>query len=125
MQGEALRLLLDQNVPRAVAAWLIQLVGPTCDVYHVMDVGLGGASDLDVFNWAQTRSAMIITYDEDFADQRSFPVGSHAGIIRLRVEPTTTEITCLTLERLFNEFEPLSLSRKLVIVDAHRVRIIG
>ena len=36
-----------------------------------------------MFSTAQEQHAIIITYDEDFADQRVYPVGTHAGVIRL------------------------------------------
>jgi predicted nuclease of predicted toxin-antitoxin system len=44
-----------------------------------------------IFEWAQEKGAIILTFDEDFADARMYPVGSHAGVIRLRVWPTTIE----------------------------------
>jgi hypothetical protein len=60
-------------------------------------------SDREVFDWAQARQAIIIIFDEDFADQRSFPVGGHHGVVRLRVWPTTIEETQDALERLLGE----------------------
>lgn len=96
-----------------------------CEVDHALDGGLGGASDENVFEWAQERGSLIVTYHEDYADQRLFSVGTHRGIVRLRVEPTTIEVTCATLDRLFAEFEPWTLDGKLVIVDGRRIRIVG
>jgi len=64
-----------------------------------------------------------MTFDEDFADQRAFPVGSHWGIVRLRIWPTTIEETKRALERLFTEVSEGELSRALVIVDRTRIRI--
>src|SRR5437870_4649231 len=43
------------------------------------------ASDRSIFEWAQQNHSMVITFDEDFADTRMFPIGSRAGVIRLRV----------------------------------------
>ena len=89
---ESLRVLLDQNVPRAVAVWL-RRSRPSWTVHHATQVGLGAKSDREIFEWAQARQAIIITFDEDCADQRSFPVGKHHGIVRLRVWPTTIDET--------------------------------
>ena len=84
MPVETLRLLLDQNIPEELAAW-IRTRRPQWRVEHAKQVGLCGRPDSDVFRWAQAHYAVVATYDEDFADTRSFPLGSHHGIIRLRV----------------------------------------
>lgn len=115
-------VLLDQNVPRAVTTWLREL-RPPWDVYHATEVGLAGRSDREVFDWAQARQAIIITFDEDFADRRSFPVGVHYGVVRLRVWPTTIEETQDALERLLGEVPISELSGALVIVGPTRIRV--
>ncbi len=119
---EALTVLLDQNVPRAIASWL-RTRRPQWTVYHTSDVALSGRPDEEVFAWAQQRLAMIITFDEDFADQRTFPIGFHAGIIRLRVWPTTIEETQDALERLLVEVPDAELARALVIIDREAIRV--
>jgi len=120
--AEQLAVLLDQNVPRAVADWL-RHHRPSWDVHHAVDVGLSGNPDEELFRWAQGRGAVIITFDEDFADQRSFPVGSHCGVVRLRVWPTTIEETESALTRLLEEVTDDELSGSLVIIDRNRIRI--
>lgn len=119
---EPFAVLLDQNMPRAVAAWLRGL-RPSWDVHHATEVGLAGKSDREVFDWAQVHQAIIITFDEDFADQRSFPVGVHYGVIRLRVWATTIEETQDGLERLLGEVPDSELSGSLVIVGRTRIRV--
>ena len=81
---DSLTALLDQNVPRAVAAWL-RALRPSWTVYHAIDAGLSGSSDRQLFQWAQSHRAVIFTFDEDFADQRLFSVENHHGVVRLRV----------------------------------------
>jgi Domain of unknown function (DUF5615) len=76
---EALTVLLDQNVPRAIAPWL-RARRTQWTIYHTSDVALSGRPDEEVFVWAQQREAVIVTFDEDFADQRAFPTGSHAAL---------------------------------------------
>ena len=86
------------------------------------DRGLRGASDQIIFEWAREHSA-IITFDEDFADTRMYPTGSHAGVIRLRVWPTTIEQIEEALDRLLNAVPDESLSRSLIIIDKLKIRI--
>jgi len=119
---EVLTVLLDQNVPRAIAPWL-RAHRPQWTVFHTSDAMLSGRPDEELFAWAQQRQAVIITFDEDFADQRAFPLGSHAGIIRLRVWPTTIEETQNALERLLAEVPDMELTRALVIIDREAIRI--
>ena len=118
----SLAVLLDQNVPPQVVAWL-RSRRPDWLVWHVNEVGLKGATDDTIFRWAQAKGAIVITFDEDFADTRMYPVGSHAGVIRLRVWPTTIEQTEAGLERLLEFAEDGDLVASLVIVDDQRIRI--
>jgi predicted nuclease of predicted toxin-antitoxin system len=78
---------LDQNVPVVVADWL-RGQHPDWDIRHVNELGFEGKSDEFLYQWAQAKQAIVITYDEDFADARCYPLGHHHGVIRLRVWPT-------------------------------------
>jgi len=64
-----------------------------------------------------------VSYDEDFADTRSFPLGAHHGIIRLRVWPTTTEITIAALQRVLQSVPEPDLQNSLIIVDNKKIRL--
>lgn len=119
---DPLSVLLDQNVPRAIGPWLAKLK-PDWTIRHTSEVGLDGAPDRRIFEWAQERDHIIVTFDEDFADQRVFPVGDHAGVIRLRVWPTTVEETEDALERLLDEVSDEELRGALVIVGRRQIRI--
>lgn len=115
-------ILLDQNIPIGVKAWL-QTVKPEWKVFHVNEEGLACQPDERVFQWAQVQNAVIVTYDEDFADSRMYSLGSHYGIIRLRVWPTTIENTCSAMERLFRGVPDEEWKNGLVIIDNHKIRI--
>ncbi|MFO8164678.1 MAG: DUF5615 family PIN-like protein [Desulfatiglandales bacterium] len=80
------RILLDQNVPQALSGWLKERL-PGWDIQHVNELGFQGHSDEFLFLWALENKAIIITYDEDFADSRFYPLGSHHGVIRLAYGP--------------------------------------
>lgn len=41
--------------------------------------------DATIFQWAQQHNAIVITFDEDFADTRMYPAGTHAGVTPLSV----------------------------------------
>jgi predicted nuclease of predicted toxin-antitoxin system len=115
-------ILLDQNVPIGALAFVRHL-RPQWEVFHVREVGLAGQSDEAVFLWAQARSAAIITFDEDFSDARMYPLGTHFGIVRLRVWPTTVEKTCEALARLLESVADGDWLGGLAIIDENRIRI--
>lgn len=94
----ALKILLDQNVPAAALDWM-RAQRPGWTIRHVNELGFEGRDDAFLFQWAQRESAIVITYDEDFADARYYPLGRHCGVIRLKVWPTTIEITIAALQQ--------------------------
>ena len=122
MPDPGVSILLDQNVPQECAGWL-QGRRPGWAVKHVNTIGLMGRPDADIFRWAQTNGAVIVSYDEDFADARTFPLGAHHGIIRLRVWPTTVEATVAALQRVLEQVPESDLPRNLIIVDNQRIRL--
>jgi predicted nuclease of predicted toxin-antitoxin system len=117
-----LSVVLDENIPPTVSDYLSRK-RPDWTVRHVRDIGLRGASDKAVFDWAQRNNSIVITFDEDFADARMYPAGTHAGVIRLRVWPTTVEAAEAGLDRLLDTTEDSTLIGSLVIIDRARVRV--
>jgi predicted nuclease of predicted toxin-antitoxin system len=110
-----LSVVLDENIPSAIVDYLSRK-RPDWTVRHVRDIGLRGASDKAVFDWAQKNQSIVITFDEDFADARMFPAGTHAGVIRLRLWPTTVEAAESGLDRLLNTTEDSILIGSLVVI---------
>lgn len=119
---DSLHILLDQNVPRAIGSWL-RTLRPGWDIRHTSEVGLDNAADDEVFAWAQLQRAVVITFDEDFADSRRFMATLHHGIIRLRIWPTTIEETQSALKRLLDQVPQKELESALVIIGKQHIRI--
>ena len=119
---DTFRVLLDQNIPRPVLQWL-KAERPDWAVDHASEVGLAGKPDVEVFRWAQERGAIIITFDEDFADQRAFPVGEHHGVVRLRIWPTSVTETQNAIRLLISAVPGRELCGALVIVGRTRIRV--
>ena len=122
MPEASLRFLIDQNVPFAVTEWL-RTLRPDWTIQHVKDLRFEGKPDSFLYKWAQQNGAIVITYDEDFADARMYPLGAHHGVVRLRVWPTTTENTQQAIERMLKQIPESSLPNSLIIIDNYKIRI--
>ena len=122
MPEEFQRILLDQNIPQALSEWLEEKL-PEWEIQHVNKLGFQGKSDEFLYQWAQENGAIIVTYDEDFADSRFYPLGSHHGIVRLRVWPTTVEKTRNAMERLIADLSPSNWRDCLIIIDNQKIRV--
>lgn len=73
---------VDEDVPRSTAVVLRQTGHAATDV---QDAGLRGQSDQEVFAYAQARHLTLVTVDKGFANVLRFPLGTHAGLIVVRV----------------------------------------
>lgn len=116
----AWRFLIDENMPRPLAPALLAAGHAAEDV---RDVGLRGHPDPDVWAYAQTHGATIITYDKDFGDLLQFPT-PHAGVlvgdqIDHLIPSTQIRLILDTLAKLVGQ----SLADMLVIFAPGRMRI--
>lgn len=59
-----MRLLVDAQLPPALARWL---TAQGYDAQHVFDLGLVEAADTAIWQRALETSAVVVTKDEDFA----------------------------------------------------------
>lgn len=115
------RFLVDEDMPRSTAVALRSAGYPADDV---RDVGLRGHSDADVFAYAQANQATLVSADKGFTNLLHFPLGSHAGIIVVRIpdEVPTSRLN----EELLGALATLSTQSFvgiLIIVEIGRTRV--
>lgn len=113
--------LIDEDMPRSTAG---ALRNAGHRVEDVRDVGLRGHSDAEVFAYAQRAAAVLISCDKGFANMLTFPAGTHAGIIVVRIpdEAPPAELN----RELVGAIEQLGdepLAGILVIVEVGRMRV--
>lgn len=105
-----LTVLLDQNVPREIIAWL-KTRKPDWIVLHTSEAGLSAESDANLYLWATKKNAVIVTFDEDFADRlRREPVSlsrlyllmasAHLGISKHFVRWLATTVARVSDDRI-------------------------
>jgi predicted nuclease of predicted toxin-antitoxin system len=114
-----MRFLTDQNVYAATARLLI---GLGQQVVLARDAGLARADDPILLEYARDNDLILITRDRDFGH---LVVGGtvEAGVIYLRITPSTVESIHAELGRVLAAYPEERLARAFVVVEPGRHRI--
>ena len=115
-----MRLKLDENLPTDLSD---ELARRGHDVDTVLDEQLGGRKDPVVVQAATDDSRLLLTLDRGIGDIRSYPPGSHAGVVVLR--PTSQDPASILelIRRLLDAHDLDDFSGCVAIVEPTRVRI--
>jgi len=115
------KIKLDENLHLALAE-VLRSSGH--DVETVADEDLLGASDAVVIRAATAEDRLLITLDRGFGDLRTYPPGSHAGILVLRLDDHSLPGMTSAFERLLadNAFVQLAGCVAVLRDGALRVR---
>ena len=81
------RLYLDQMLRYEVAQ---ALRDEGHDVLRATEVGQARADDHQILQKAISENRVLITLDEHFGDWVILPLSEHSGVIRLKINPTTS-----------------------------------
>ena len=84
---EPFKLYLDQML-RIDVAEALRAEGH--DVLRVSEVGKSRADDEQILQRAIAENRILVTLDEHFGDWVILPLRRHPGVIRLKVNPTTS-----------------------------------
>ena len=116
---EHLKLYLDQMLRLDVA---IALRNEGHDVLRASEIGQSRADDRQILEKAIEENRILITLDEHFGDWVILPLSKHPGVIRLKVNPATSDnvIKILLPFLRLHSFE--HFKSKLVILSPRRVK---
>lgn len=81
-----MRLLFDENLSPRLASALSELYPGSL---HIVDCGLRGASDAEVWQYARDNRFVIVSKDSDFSERSSL-LGSPPKVVWLRIGNCTT-----------------------------------
>jgi len=115
-----MRFLLDQDVYAATARFLLDLGH---DVVLVASIELSRAQDQEILRVAQEQKRVLVTRDRDFGNL-VFVRELGAGVIYLRVLPSTLNAVHAELERVLNLHTETQLAQAFVVIEpgGHRIR---
>lgn len=113
-----MKFLLDQDVYGSTARFLIELGH---DVVPVATIGLSQASDSDLLKTAREQDRIFVSRDRDFGGL-VFVQNLRAGVIYLRMLPSTQNAIHQELERVLSEHSEGELRHAFVVVEPGRHR---
>jgi predicted nuclease of predicted toxin-antitoxin system len=110
-----MKFLLDQDVYAITANFLIDA---QYDVVLVAHLGLSQAQDADILSTAQVQGRILITRDRDYGNL-VFVQALGAGVIYLRILPSTASAVHKELMRVIQKYSVAELERAFVVVNAN------
>jgi predicted nuclease of predicted toxin-antitoxin system len=115
-----MRLLLDQDVYMATARFL---AGLGHDVVQAAELGLSRAADEELLGVAQKQGRIFVTRDRDYGSL-VFVRALGAGVLYLRMLPSTQDATHGELEKVLQAYPENELKKAFVVIepDGHRIR---
>ncbi len=115
-----MRFKLDENLP-LLAQQTLTALGH--DAHTVADENLQGASDDTLMHASTSEARVLVTLDLDFADLRTYPPGSHAGVWVLRPPRQSIHSIAALLTAACRLARTETVHGQLWIVEDQRVRI--
>lgn len=113
----AVRLVLDQGVPRDAAGQLREL-GYECT--HVGEIGMWKAADNEILALGLAQHATIVTLDADFHAILAVSGASGPSVIRLRMQGLSAPEIVALVQRVLAGFEADLKRGALVTVKARK-----
>ena len=116
---ETLKLFLDQMLRMDVAQ---ALRDEGHDVVRASEVGQARADDQQILQKAIDENRILVTLDEHFGDWVILPLSKHPGVIRLKVNPTTSNNIIKLLIPFLRIHSSEQFRNHLVILSLNRAK---
>jgi predicted nuclease of predicted toxin-antitoxin system len=116
---DILKLYLDQMF-RIDFAYVLHAEG--YDVLRASEVGQARADDHQILQKAIDENRILITLDEHFGDWVVLPLSKHPGVIRLKVNPTTSNNVLRLLVPFLRKYSSAQFKDHLVILSQERAK---
>ena len=116
---EPLKLYLDQMF-RLDVAEALRTEG--YDVVRASETGQARADDRQILQKAISEDRILVTLDENFGDWTILPLSQHPGVIRLKVNPVTSEKIIALLLPFLRLHTSDQFKNHLVILSAKRAK---
>ena len=115
-----MRVKLDEDLPLGIA---IELRARSHDVHTVGEEGLTGRADEDIWQASRREDRILITQDLDFSDNRKFQLGSHHGIVLIRLQSPSRKNLIARANELFDTEDVSGWGGCFIVVTERKIRI--
>ena len=95
---------------------------PKLQTLRQSKLGLDRADDRDILSQAISLKRILVTLDGHFGDWAILPLDAHCGVIRVKVNPTTSSNVFPVLISLLTGRTEREFANHLVIASSTRVR---
>ena len=92
------------------------------DVMRASDVGQSRAGDDEILQKAIAENRILVTLDEHFGDWVILPLSTHPGVIRLKINPTTSKNAIELLIPFLRIHSSSQFRNHLVILSPRRAK---
>ena len=96
-----MKFLVDNQLPSALARFL---VSQGLDCKHVLEVGLGEATDVEIWGYASRNDCVVISKDEDFLHLANARL-SEARLVWIRLGNCRTTVLLAAIKRSWPRIE--------------------
>jgi predicted nuclease of predicted toxin-antitoxin system len=115
-----MHIKVDEDLPKA-AVQMLRRQGH--EALSVIEQGMGGTKDPPLCRAIQAEHRFLVTADKGFGDIRSYPPGTHQGILLLRPDQAGIRPVLDLLERVLAAYDLETLAGTIVVATPRGVRI--
>jgi predicted nuclease of predicted toxin-antitoxin system len=115
-----MRIKVDEDLPKAAVQ---MLRGQGHQALGVIEQGMGGRKDPDLWRAVQAEHRFLVTADKGFGDIRSYPPGTHQGVLLLRPDQVGIRPVLDLLERVLAAYDLETLAGTIVVATPRGIRI--
>lgn len=120
MSNTEFRFKIDENLPIEAANFFNRF---GYDAKTVLDEALQGSTDDELTLICKKENRILVTFDLDFSNVRTYPPGTHPGIIVIRLADQSVDTTLSAVNKIISTLKEETPSGELWIVEEKKIRI--
>ena len=116
----AMRVKIDEDLPRQIAELFAQ---HDYEAATVVEQGWQGLSDEQLWPQVQQEGRLLVTADKGFADLRTYPPGSHSGVLLLRLDEESRRGYLELIRTVLRQLDVETLAGAVIVASPRGIRI--
>ena len=116
----SLKITVDEDLPHQ-AVKLLREKG--YDAASVIELGMGGWKDPQLWIAVQSAERFLVTADKGFGDIRVYPPGKHFGILLLRPDEDGIRPVIELLQQVLNSYKLEDLGGTVTVATPRGIRM--